>query len=133
MSNLPINFERPHGNQNPENVPIQEKEKISKLERIYNPREENALYYPLEPQMQVISKIWTKDTQIADCQFCGQRIHTVTYKESGTGTWIVAGVLCCFGCWCCAWMPFADFGCKDVEHQCQNCYRIIGEKRFLNI
>ena len=46
----------------------------------------------------------------------------------GRSTWIVAGVMCCLGMWCCAPCVFCFDGAKDIVHTCPMCSTQIGTR-----
>jgi lipopolysaccharide-induced tumor necrosis factor-alpha factor len=61
------------------------------------------------------------------CGHCHASVTTSTMYETGTLTWLVAGILILVGCWLgCCLIPFCVDGCKDVIHSCPNCHQIIG-------
>ncbi|XP_071164017.1 LITAF domain-containing protein-like [Mytilus edulis] len=61
------------------------------------------------------------------CPSCRADILTSTHYETGTMTWVVAGVLCFVGLWIgCCLIPFCIDGCKDVVHTCPSCRHSIG-------
>ena len=61
------------------------------------------------------------------CQFCQHQVVTGTRYVNGTMTYVSAGVVCFFGgvIGCCL-IPFCLDACKDVEHVCPNCQKIVG-------
>lgn len=61
------------------------------------------------------------------CPGCRADILTATHYETGTMTWLVAGILCFIGLWLgCCLIPFCVDGCKDVVHSCPSCRITIG-------
>ncbi|KAK3090159.1 hypothetical protein FSP39_009559 [Pinctada imbricata] len=62
------------------------------------------------------------------CPFCQATITTSTSYETGTITWLVAGILLLIGLWLgCCLIPFCLDGCKDVIHRCPNCNQVVGK------
>ncbi|XP_029996436.1 LITAF domain-containing protein-like isoform X2 [Sphaeramia orbicularis] len=59
------------------------------------------------------------------CPHCQQTVVTQTEYTSGLMTWLICGGLFIIGCICCSCIPFCVDGCKDVEHHCPNCQRVI--------
>jgi len=62
------------------------------------------------------------------CQFCGYEGVTITRPHTGTCTHVVAITTCCFGCIPCCLIPYCVDDCKDMEHICPNCRRVVGVK-----
>ncbi|XP_062610125.1 lipopolysaccharide-induced tumor necrosis factor-alpha factor homolog [Saccostrea cucullata] len=62
------------------------------------------------------------------CQYCSAEITTSTTYETGTLTWVIAGILLLFGLWLgCCLIPFCVDGCKDVVHRCPSCQQVVGK------
>ncbi|XP_023151516.3 LITAF domain-containing protein-like isoform X1 [Amphiprion ocellaris] len=58
------------------------------------------------------------------CPHCQQSVTTTTELKPGLLTWVACGVLSIFGCiFCC--IPFCINSCKDVEHSCPSCHKVI--------
>ncbi|CAD5113777.1 DgyrCDS2945 [Dimorphilus gyrociliatus] len=62
-----------------------------------------------------------------NCNFCKADVVTAINYETGTLTWVAAGVICLLGfvIGCCL-VPFCIDGCKDVVHTCPNCRQVVG-------
>ncbi|KAG4076956.1 hypothetical protein HA402_015943 [Bradysia odoriphaga] len=60
------------------------------------------------------------------CPSCRQHVVTRMDYETSTKTHIMAGLLCAFICWPCAWIPYVMDSCKNANHYCPNCGCFIG-------
>jgi lipopolysaccharide-induced tumor necrosis factor-alpha factor len=66
----------------------------------------------------------------AVCPHCHATVTTSTVYETGTLTWVIAGILLLFGCWLgCCLIPFCVDQCKDVIHSCPQCHQVIGRHK----
>ncbi|XP_057717475.1 LITAF domain-containing protein-like [Corythoichthys intestinalis] len=61
----------------------------------------------------------------AVCPHCQSTVITQVERTAGLMTWAVCGCLALFGCFICCCIPFCVDPCKDVEHHCPNCHRVI--------
>uniref|UniRef100_A0AAQ5ZNK1 LITAF domain-containing protein n=2 Tax=Amphiprion ocellaris TaxID=80972 RepID=A0AAQ5ZNK1_AMPOC len=59
------------------------------------------------------------------CPHCQQSVTTTTELKPGLLTWAVCGGLAIFGCCLCCCIPFCIDACKDVEHSCPSCHKVI--------
>jgi lipopolysaccharide-induced tumor necrosis factor-alpha factor len=60
------------------------------------------------------------------CPHCQSQIQTSIRSEPGPMAWIVGGILCFFGFWCCACIPCCIDDLNQVEHKCPNCNAFLG-------
>ncbi|KAL5007382.1 hypothetical protein ScPMuIL_016188 [Solemya velum] len=67
------------------------------------------------------------------CPYCQANIVTVINYDTGTLTWLSAGLFCLVGCWLgCCLLPFCINDLQDVRHTCPNCSQLIGVYRRLD-
>ncbi|XP_026096064.1 lipopolysaccharide-induced tumor necrosis factor-alpha factor homolog isoform X2 [Carassius auratus] len=59
------------------------------------------------------------------CPHCKHQVITITDHYSGLMAWMACGCLALIGCWPCCLAPFWMDSCKDVEHRCPNCNKIL--------
>uniref|UniRef100_A0A1A8JWP2 Annexin A11a n=3 Tax=Nothobranchius kuhntae TaxID=321403 RepID=A0A1A8JWP2_NOTKU len=59
------------------------------------------------------------------CPHCHQNVVTFIRHSSGLLPWAISVGLFIIGCWVCCFIPFCIDSCKDVEHHCPTCNRII--------
>ncbi|KAK3090978.1 hypothetical protein FSP39_016178 [Pinctada imbricata] len=77
----------------------------------------------------VVAGMMFREAPVAmQCPYCSASITTSTTYETGTMTWVIAGILLLFGLWLgCCLIPFCVDGCKDVIHRCPSCNQVVGK------
>ncbi|XP_064816959.1 lipopolysaccharide-induced tumor necrosis factor-alpha factor homolog isoform X3 [Oncorhynchus masou masou] len=92
----------------------------------YTVENENQIVVTQVTQVVVIQQPLLRDVPgQMTCPYCQVLVLTEATHTPGLAAWLVFGVLCCFMCWPCSWIPFCVDSCKDVEHRCPNCRRVI--------
>lgn len=72
-----------------------------------------------------VSQNWT-------CQWCGKAGPTKVVERVCTGTHLIAGVTCLFGCSCgCCLIPYCIGATKAKDHYCTACDKMVGVNAFL--
>lgn len=67
-----------------------------------------------------------KNPMTMTCPHCQSSIQTAIKSEPGVLAWIIGGVLCFVGLWCCACIPCCIDDLNTVEHKCPNCNAFLG-------
>jgi len=86
---------------------------------------------PVQPPPQQIVIVqgainYGKHPMTMTCPHCQSQIQTSIRSEPGPMAWIVGGILCFFGFWCCACIPCCIDDLNQVEHKCPNCNAFLG-------
>merc|ERR1711931_540158 len=96
-------------------------------------------YPPAYPQpvpvVQVVQAqpVLSFDPSMVTCPFCQQNVQTQVNYETGLLTYLAAGGLLLFGCWLgCCLIPCCINDCKDAQHTCPSCHKIIGIKKRIS-
>uniref|UniRef100_A0A4W5MRK4 Si:ch211-202h22.8 n=1 Tax=Hucho hucho TaxID=62062 RepID=A0A4W5MRK4_9TELE len=81
---------------------------------------------PGETQVVVMQQPLPRDVAVQmTCPHCQVQVLTETTHIAGCLAWLIFGALFCFLCMLCSFIPFCVDSCKDVEHSCPNCRRVI--------
>lgn len=84
-------------------------------------------YNPGPPNIVIVNTQFGPESQRLTCPYCHANISTTVETESNTKTHIFALVLCLFGFWCCAPMPYCIDSCLVKKHYCPSCKAYLGE------
>ncbi|XP_011705483.1 PREDICTED: lipopolysaccharide-induced tumor necrosis factor-alpha factor homolog [Wasmannia auropunctata] len=66
------------------------------------------------------------ESQHMTCPHCHANISTRVEPEANMKTHLMAGLLCLFGCWCCAPCPYCMDSCRAHKHYCPACGSFLG-------
>jgi lipopolysaccharide-induced tumor necrosis factor-alpha factor len=93
---------------------------------IYNNPNNPVIVQPINPAF------FSDSPMSLTCPNCRANVLTRVDFKNGALPWLICGGLCLLGVWCgCQFIPFCVDSCKDVEHFCPNCNRLIGVNRKL--
>jgi len=86
---------------------------------------------PTQPPVQQIVVVqgpinYGKHPMSMTCPHCQAQVQTSIRSEPGPLAWIIGGVLCFVGFWCCACIPCCIDDLNTVEHKCPNCNAFLG-------
>uniref|UniRef100_A0A0R3T9V9 LITAF domain-containing protein n=1 Tax=Rodentolepis nana TaxID=102285 RepID=A0A0R3T9V9_RODNA len=57
------------------------------------------------------------------CPACRKTVISETSTKTGAWTWVICDLGCCL-------IPFCVKSCKDVQHTCPECDRIVATKEY---
>ncbi|CAO1365814.1 unnamed protein product [Diamesa hyperborea] len=66
------------------------------------------------------------NSTLMTCSSCRASIRTTVSHQTSDKTHITALVLCIFGCWPCALIPYCSDSCQKATHTCPNCNAFLG-------
>jgi len=88
---------------------------------------------PQQPTQQVVTQIQYVNApsfgyrpMTMNCPHCQAHITTRTQSEPSVVAWIVGGLLCLIGFWCCACIPCCVDSMQQVTHSCPSCNNFLG-------
>lgn len=87
--------------------------------------------YLLPPVMYTPYPLFAHVPVQAHCPYCNSEGFTETQKTVGAGTWIVCLGLCAVGCFPCNLATFCMDSCKDTQHICGHCAKVLGKKSII--
>ncbi|XP_053712236.1 lipopolysaccharide-induced tumor necrosis factor-alpha factor homolog [Synchiropus splendidus] len=76
----------------------------------------------LPPQ---VSKLPTKNPGYIWCSHCNKTVISDVKYKRGSFSWIVCGLMALFLLWPCFLFALCLKTCKDVEHTCPSCQRVL--------
>ncbi|CAB4069007.1 LITAF [Lepeophtheirus salmonis] len=79
---------------------------------------------PLVQQV-IVNPNFGSEPQNSFCATCQTNVNSSISTEASSMAWIACVLLCCFGCWPCACIPFCV--CQKTKHHCPNCKTFLGE------
>mmetsp|Transcript_30024 Transcript_30024/g.53255 ORF Transcript_30024/g.53255 Transcript_30024/m.53255 type:complete len:108 (-) Transcript_30024:39-362(-) len=62
----------------------------------------------------------------ATCPSCNHQGLTVISTSPGKTAMIGCCVMCVLGCWLCCFIPCCMKGCRDTNHKCSKCKKVLG-------
>lgn len=65
------------------------------------------------------------------CGHCGHEGMSHVDITNGAAVWATCLFFACFGCASCACCGFCITACKDAEHKCESCHKLVGHKRAI--
>eukprot|EP00096_Caligus_rogercresseyi_P003829 TRINITY_DN1754_c1_g2_i1.p1 TRINITY_DN1754_c1_g2~~TRINITY_DN1754_c1_g2_i1.p1 ORF type:complete len:108 (-),score=9.18 TRINITY_DN1754_c1_g2_i1:1264-1587(-) len=80
---------------------------------------------PTVVQQVIVTKNFGPEPTNALCPNCQSNVTTSTSTEASAMAWVSCLLLCCFGCWPCAGIPFCV--CQKTKHTCPSCNTFLGE------
>ncbi|XP_034543157.1 cell death-inducing p53-target protein 1 homolog [Notolabrus celidotus] len=90
--------------------------------------------FPISPPPQIIQTVHSRvviEYLPADvpgrmvCPHCQRSVMTETKHKNGFLAWMMCLTLGFAMCWLCCWIPLYINTCKDVQHSCPNCNKVI--------
>ncbi|XP_038548058.1 LITAF domain-containing protein-like [Micropterus salmoides] len=96
------------------------------------PADYNMGVYQVQPGIQPANQVVVVQQQPPSdvpgqmqCPYCQTNVVTKVEHKNGTLTWLICGVLGVLMIWPCCLIPFCVNACKDVEHSCPTCNRVL--------
>eukprot|EP00347_Sterkiella_histriomuscorum_P015106 403358299 len=82
-----------------------------------------------QQQNQFVKRVQADHSIHMKCAYCGQDGPTKVNTYNGAASWGSCVLLFCCGFYLCSCIPLCVPCCKDAEHRCGRCHKIIAAKR----
>ncbi|CAL7933563.1 unnamed protein product [Xylocopa violacea] len=82
---------------------------------------------PPQPNVVYVVPQFSSQSQRMTCPHCHTDINTRVENTANTRTHLFALLLCVFGLWCCAPIPYCVDNCMSQKHYCPSCNIYLGQ------